>query len=144
MASGGKGGKKGPSMQEQLAAQQQAIEMSRPKPVDLQTSGWGGMGVNAPANPMQMGSVAAGQGLGPPAWAKGDWEMPWWGQQAPNVGAAMMQQQNPQAYGAAMGTGNVAAPQAPQAPQAQQPLSPSYSKAALMNGIRRAKGLGYM
>jgi hypothetical protein len=26
------------------------------------------------------------------------WGAPWWGQQAPNVGAAMMQQQDPEAY----------------------------------------------
>lgn len=91
--SGGKGGKtKTPSLEQQMAAQQQAIEMSRPKPINLQTEGYGGMGINLPANPMGMGTKVTGQGLNAPGWMQGDWAMPAWGQQAPNVGAAMMQQ----------------------------------------------------
>lgn len=93
MSGGGKSSKsKGPSLQEQMAAQQQAIENSRPKPVELNTTGWGGMGPNLPKDPMNMGTAVTGQGVTAPGWAQGDWAMPWWGQQAPNVGAAMMQQ----------------------------------------------------
>jgi hypothetical protein len=124
MAGGGKGGKKGPSMQEQLAAQQQAMAMAKPSPVQLQTSGYGGMGINLPQNPQQMGTAATGIGTQAPSWMQGDWAAPWWGQQAPNVGAAMMQQQDPAAYAAQMGQGNVAQPQvqaqAQQAPQGRQ------------------------
>jgi hypothetical protein len=47
---------------------------------------------------MAMGTPQTGMGLQAPGWATGDWAMPWWGQQAPNVGAAMLQQQNPQAF----------------------------------------------
>jgi hypothetical protein len=108
MSGGGKSGKsKGPSLQEQMAAQQQAIEMARPKDVQLQTTGWGGMGPNIPANAMGMGTAVTGQGVTAPGWATGDWAMPWWGQQAPNVGAAMMQQ------------AKQAAPQPPSAAPAQ-------------------------
>jgi len=94
MAGGGKGGKaaKAPSMEEQLAAQQKAIEMSRPEQIQLQTSGYGGMGINMPKNAMGMGTPETGTGVTPPSWAQGDWAMPWWGKQAPNVGAAIMQQ----------------------------------------------------
>jgi hypothetical protein len=45
-----------------------------------------------------MGSPSTGMGAGPPDWAKGAWAMPWWGQQAPNTGAAMMQQQGMGGY----------------------------------------------
>lgn len=92
--SGGKGGKssKGPSMQEQLAAQKQAIEMSRPSQLNLQTQGYGGMGYNMPDKPFQMGTPQTGQGLTPPDWMQGDWAMPAWGKEAPNVGAALLMQ----------------------------------------------------
>jgi hypothetical protein len=65
---------------------------------DIPTSGYGGMGYNIPANPLGMGSTIAGKGLAPPNWMTGAFAAPWWGQQAPNVGAAMLQQLDPQAY----------------------------------------------
>ena len=140
MASGGKGGKKGPSMQQQLEAQRQALEMARPKDVQLQTTGWGGMGVNAPANPMQMGTAVTGQGLQAPSWAQGDWAMPWWGQQAPNVGAAMMQaaQQGPYAP---QPQAPAQAQQGPLAQEAAQARTPSYGKAQLLARIRQSAAM---
>lgn len=132
MAGGGKGGKKGPSMQEQLAAQQQALAASRPKEVQLQTTGWGGMGVNAPKDPMSMGTAVTGQGLQAPSWAQGDWAMPWWGQQAPNVGAAMLQQQDPAAW-AQMTQG----PQAPVAQQQAMPQAQQQTQSPLVGKARR-------
>ena len=77
----------------------QHTQQMPPPQTQLNTTGWGGMGPNMPQNPMQMGSHQTGIGTGAPAWAQGDFAMPWWGQQAPNTGAAMMQQQDPVGYG---------------------------------------------
>jgi hypothetical protein len=138
--SSGKGGKsKQPSAQQMMQMQMQMNEASRPTPVNLQTQGWGGMGYNMPANPMAMGSPATGQGLAAPNWATGDWAMPWWGQQAPNVGAAMMQQQNPQAYAQMQAPPPAPAP-APAA--AQAPVRPQMSRRRFGKGPMSADNDG--
>jgi hypothetical protein len=67
---------------------------------------------------MSMGTEATGKGLAPPSWMQGDvWGAPWWGQQAPNVGAAMLQQQDPEAYARLQAMQKPPEPQAPQEPQ---------------------------
>lgn len=73
--------------------------VSAPAFPDISTTGYGGMGYNTPDNPMSMGSVSTGQGLTAPSWMNNWFSMPEWGQQAPNVGAAILQQQDPEAYG---------------------------------------------
>jgi hypothetical protein len=97
------------------------IQQTPPPQTQLNNTGWGGMGPTIPQNPMQMGTPQTGVGTGAPAWAQGDFAMPWWGQQAPNVGAAMLQQQDPSGYQ------NMLAMQQPQQrPQTQQVNTPSY------------------
>lgn len=67
--------------------------------VEIPTTGYGGMGYNLPANPAAMGTPATGQGNGAPDWMSGFFDAPWWGQQAPNIGAAMLQEQGWGPYG---------------------------------------------
>ncbi len=84
-----------------------------PKTV-FDTTSWGGMGYNYPEDPLSMGTPGTGQGLQQPAWANTPWfDMSgWWGQQAPNVGMALMQQQG-------------------QGPYAQAPQQPAVDPAAI-------------
>jgi hypothetical protein len=65
---------------------------------------------------MGMGSPSTGQGLAPPDWMRGPFAMPSWGQQAPNVGAAMLQQHGGGGYPG----GGQQLPQGPPLPQGQQ------------------------
>jgi hypothetical protein len=138
MSSGGKGGKSGGGdAQQQLAAQQAAMAAAKPNQIPLKTTGWGGMGYNLPANPMQMGTPETGQGLTPPGWAQNDWSMDWWGKQAPNVGAAMLQQQGWGPYaqpqpGAGTGTGTGTG--------TTKPLSPWEQFMQSRSGRRGGKG----
>lgn len=100
--SGGKGGDDGGSKSTTT------IKQSKPSPVVLPEGPFSGLGFNLPANPGQMGTPATGQGLTPPAWAAqgSPFAMDWWGQQAPNVGAALLQQEKwgPWAPASAPGT----------------------------------------
>jgi heterogeneous nuclear ribonucleoprotein A1/A3 len=66
----------------------------------------------------QMGSGMPAFPTGLPAPRTGSWNMPWWGQQAPNVGAAMLQQQNPEAYAAMQAAGQGGPPASQAAPAA--------------------------
>lgn len=59
---------------------------------------FGGTGPVLPRNPGQMGSPATGQGTTAPDWMSGWFAAPWWGQPAPNVGATLLQRQDPRAY----------------------------------------------
>ena len=95
--SGGKGGSSGGGGSTSTTN----IKQSKPSPVVLPTSpwegggNWQGLGFSMPSNPATMGTPATGQGLTPPAWAAqgSPFAMDWWGKQAPNVGAALLQQQ---------------------------------------------------
>lgn len=61
--------------------------------------GFAGTGPTMPmGNPQTLGRAATGNGLAAPEWATNWFAMPWWGQPAPNVGAAIMQQMNPEYY----------------------------------------------
>lgn len=89
------------------------VQAVPPPEVNLQTSGWGGMGYNLPASPWAFGSPQTGVGVYPPGWMQGHFAAPWWGQQAPMVGATLAQQQNPAAYAQSLS----------QAPVPVQPVS---------------------
>ena len=66
MAKGGKGGSVDAG--QMLAMQQAMNQQNKPTPVDLVTTGYGGMGYNYPQAPQV------------PSWASGNWAMPWYGQ----------------------------------------------------------------